>query len=121
MKYLKKYNESIVDNEYKLLVDIKDICQELIDDSNIRLLFDTRFDRTCNYILIRKENIDEYFEWDEIKDVCLRIKQYLGNRFLRFKYREFGLIKNDTKYSIINLDEETIIKGPIFSIGIEYL
>lgn len=71
MRHLKKYNES---KEELTLQDIRDICLELQDEG---------FKIEIEYYYVKISNPNKKFKYDEVKDVMLRLKDYLGEWYLR--------------------------------------
>jgi hypothetical protein len=119
LRYLKRYsiNESL-NLEEDIKQTIKDISQELLDDDYIRLAFGER----NKYAFLRTKDPEKCLNWDDIKDTCLRIKDYLGDRFIEFKWREHPSTRKDSDnlYNYTNLNEKTIIDRPIWAVAIEY-
>jgi hypothetical protein len=115
MKYLKTYES--LSSEEDMKQTIIDICQELLDDNYIRLAFGER----NGYTLLRTKYPDKWLNWEDIKDTCLRIKDYLGDNFIEFKWREHpSTRKDDNLYNYTDLNESTHIDKPIWAVAIEY-
>ena len=79
MKYLRKFNEGKYE-EY-LKDDIRQIFSDLTDDK-----CDITIGRigTTNYILLSNKNqITNYIRFSDIKEELLRLKDYLGDRWIR--------------------------------------
>ncbi len=76
MKHLRKYNESV---EEKSFEDIRDICQELVDDG-----FEIEYVKADKEILIRftKPHF-ERFLYSKVEETVLRLYDYLGDNILR--------------------------------------
>src|ERR1035437_509314 len=91
MKHLKRFNER---GTSEMLEDIRDICQELKDDGfyiNIFQLDNYILIKLDNYILISKRlftNHGSYlgnFDYKDVSEVIERLKDYLGDRFLKIE------------------------------------
>ncbi len=82
MKHLKKYNESI--EEKKSFEDIRDICLELEDDGFD--IFYAGFYTTGATCAIRIAKPSEKFLYTEVKEVLLRLKDYLGSNYDKIIY-----------------------------------
>jgi len=118
MKHLKRFNEA------KDLNTIKDICLELED---IGMLI--RFDQNWLYSKHKGSYLDfidflvpislhknKDIEWEDVKDCILRLKDYLGDRFVTFTYRLFS----SDYIREVGLNDHIIIDGPLQEIIIEY-
>ena len=115
MKYLKKYNESVISKDV-----IKDICLEL-EDLGMRVqlyacseklsINPEDYDCISIHCYINKYPI----EWENIKDTVLRLKNYLGDKFISFYY------ESGVRYiHVDNLDENTDINLIIGGFNIKY-
>ena len=140
MKYLEKFNwfrkkekEKEVDTPLKDIDEqvIKDICLELEDlglfityeDNMIIGLSGGKIDypfQTCNEV-----KFIGHIEWENMKDSILRLKEYLGNRYIKFWYRTYSnpnhrnALNWSERIKLVNIDENT--KIPIILIsGITY-
>ncbi len=72
MKHLRKYNESKEDISIE---DIKDICQELEDEG-----FSVRIIPGIDLIYINICLLSHlYFQYKDVKETVLRLKDYLGD------------------------------------------
>lgn len=116
MKYLKTYESLSLEEDIKQT--ITDICLELLDENYIRLAFGER----NRYAFLRTKDPDKWLNWEDIKDTCLRIKDYLGDSFIQFKWREHPITRKDSDnlYNYTNLTEKTHIDRPIWAVAIEY-
>ena len=84
MKHLEKFNWFKKNRKSKISQDIiDDICLELKDIGIMvtKVIYDGR-----GAIMIRRESGNVPMEWDEIKDTCLRLKDYLGKNYIDFSY-----------------------------------
>lgn len=116
MKYIKTY-ESLTKGED--MQNLKDILLE-VDDMG----FVTEVRNTINYINVTIKTIkigysQKSFDFDEVKDCTLRLKDYAGDRYYKFN------IKSETGGWITDviLSEDIVISYPIHevSIWIKYL
>lgn len=118
MRYIKKFESLDVDIEQNII----DICQELKDDFSIRITISgLGASSTKKCVVIRTTIWESPLEWHYIKDTCLRIKDYLGDKFIEFKYRvswTFG--QGEQAYQVINLDDDTSINSKMLSVAISY-
>ncbi len=93
MKHLKKYNE----NSDISKSDLQDICLEL-EDNGFEVEFKYRYG--LNHIKISKNN--KSFKYDEVKEVMLRLKEYLGDLY------EKTLVYQALDYYICDFDEVSL-------------
>jgi len=128
MKHLKRFNESA--NEE----DIKDILLELEDDGfyfyNTKDPLLNYVENDCINIVIKKVSNEPHdggyfgenkvFYWSDIKDVCLRLKDYLGDNFVDFGYATDYSSYYRRREENIPLDENTEIDGYLNNIYITY-
>ena len=82
MKYLKNYKiyESISDMEQ----DIKEICYDITDYGGFEIDM-VRDVPGRKYLQIFKPKYVD-FDFDEVKEVCLMVKNYLGDKYKMSKY-----------------------------------
>jgi len=113
MKYLRKYNESYINIE-----DIKDICLELTDLGIVISISSTDAYRNKNVIYFHNYNIHNGMKWNDVKDCLLRLKDYLGDKFIEFGYSS---VTNLYYNHITELNEYTYIKEPINSMFLRYI
>ena len=104
MKYLKKFNESINSEIQK---DLIEICYDITDDGKFEVILSEKDEE--GYIEIRKHNYVS-FDFNEIKEVCLRIKDYLGDNYEGF---------SDTGFEYKDLTDNLEIKN-IHIVYIDY-
>ena len=105
MKYLKKFNES-----KEIRQDITEICYDITDYGKFMIGF--QYNSRYDYIYIVQPiadivAYDGLFKFDDIKEVCLRIKEYLGDNYLSFQYRKNN---NEDKDAILNENTEILEK-----------
>lgn len=82
MKYLKPFLENS-NNEIDPQ-EIREICYELTDYGKFEIEMG-RSNYHYVYIIGRTR-----FEFDDVKDVCLRLKEYLGEKYIAFYYLQGG-------------------------------
>lgn len=118
MKYLRSYKLLFESNNTEL--DIKDICLELIDDGFNVKISDTEFNPYIFPVGGKGVIISCVYgkdkPWAVFKDVALRIKDYLGEKYLYFLYR----IEDSGYYQHSDLYEDIEINKNLSSIKIMY-
>lgn len=106
MKYIKLYETF---NKKEIDQTLKEICLELEDDGYkinfhiIRNLFDEEY----FYSIEIDARLNEYIRlliFSEIKEYLLRMKDYLGNNYIRFRYHTGEVWRN------IELNDNTDIE-----------
>lgn len=82
MKYLKRYNESVKNEE------ILDVCEEYlayvldnIKDSKLRINNNPIYDDVCSVSFFRSKPNHNRFSWDDIKDDFITLVDILNNKF----------------------------------------
>ena len=122
-------NESIESTEQ----DLKDILLEL-KDMGYRIIYEddvkgavTGEPGNVKAIVVRDVmRPSEWVElpWSELKEYALRIKDYLGDKYLSFMWRKVisdnGGTIGDNPYKTIELNEETEINDRVWSFVIKY-
>jgi len=97
MKYLRKFNEAVSPElTPKEMQDIEDILLEVKD---IRMFIhfseNSIYKNWLNqipYNFISCTDISSLsIKWKDIKDCVLRVKDYLGNKYVSFSYTNFGM------------------------------
>ena len=115
MKHLEKFNwfrKNEVSEE-----DIKDILLE-VEDLGMTTVFGSG--HNYNYLKVTTSEDEVYsVYWKDIKDCVLRLKSYLGGKFIYFAY------VNNFFYSTGNsirqkINDKTVIEEPIRSFEIKY-
>lgn len=110
-------------------LDLKDILLEL-EDIGYRVVSNAKVaspvDNGVKAIFVR-DNTDTSdvvgLPWSELKDYALRIKDYLGDKYLGFMWRPILINHQSTSnspYKTIELNEDTEIEGKIWSFAIKY-
>lgn len=119
MKYIKAY-ESLTKGED--IQNLKDILLEADD-----MGFVTEVRNTINYINVTIKTIkvgysQKSFDFDEVKDCVLRLKDYAGDRYHEFDIMIIGKV-GSPYWKILELSEDIVISYPIHevSIWIKYL
>ncbi len=79
MKHLKKYNES--KEEEIFTQDVRDICQELQDDGFYIATYVAESEDDKNNVEIY--NFHEPLKYDDVHEVILRLRDYLGDKYVR--------------------------------------
>lgn len=122
MNYLKTF-ESYDDESTKL--DILDILSELKDLGYKVDISDIYINRDMYSINIR-DNIrpSEWIQlpWNEIKEYLLRVKDYLGNRYLNFEYTGYTKRQSDDSGLLnkVELNNETQIDNYVYKYTIYF-
>jgi len=121
MKYLRKFNESVdTDNLEDILLELEDmgIGSSYVHESPGHQLSDLTYEKSWIRIsidLIKSYNNNIYINWDDVKDCILRIKNYLGDRFIDFRCTT----ANEWNLKI-ELNEDTIIPHDTSIMDIKY-
>lgn len=116
MKYLKLYEEMELANQMSqldiedILLEVKDIGYDVVVEENFK---HTIYDRNDGlyYIKIYK-NAEIPVNFDEIKDCVLRLKDYLGDRYIRcHTYSTNAMLDlvSRSNWQTIELNEDTTI------------
>jgi hypothetical protein len=60
--------------------------------------------------------------WSELKEYALRIKDYLGDKYLSFMWRDIGYnqVSKGNPYRTVELNENTEINDTVWSFVIKY-
>jgi len=116
MKYLKSINELIVNKTgyslpKKTINELRDICLEIEDLGYTTILHRFPFGDRRSFIMIKFNG--KHFDYD-LKECCLRLKDYLGENYLDFKYRWDKFSKE------IQLTENTELKNHVHSVIIGF-
>ena len=121
MKYIKKFNEKITfygdshninKESYEIVQTIDDILLELEDDGKFRI----SFNRINKMYFVQIRNINRVFNWNDVKEFIYRIKDYLGDRYIR------TIVKSPTtynKYVEVILNEKECI-DEVIGIAVEF-
>jgi hypothetical protein len=120
MKYLKKYKtfESVKEDLIDILSELEDVGYSVVVDQDA--YYDDLEVKAIIVRDIRRNN------WSELKDYALRVKDYLGDKYLNFAYRLSkanntpGPPSAKNYYTVVELNEDTEIDGTILSFIIKY-
>lgn len=110
MKYVKLYESFETDLE-DILLEITDLGYEYYID------YFTGESEHINALIIDNKKGETYIIFDEVKDCLLRLKDYLGNRFIDCTV--YNGVLSEWKYKSINLTEYSNFDF-LISIVIEY-
>ena len=130
----KRLNESIESTEQDLkdiLLELKDMGYRIIYEDDVKVLLDPTDERdvtgkpgNVKAIIVRdlmrpSDWID--LPWSELKEYALRIKDYLGDKYLSFQWRKVVNDKTgENPYKTIELNEMTEINDRVWSFVIKY-
>ena len=117
----------------EILLELKDLGYTITHDDAIRgpgydalNNLDNKSDSQLKSIWI-KDNIkpSDWVElpWSELKEYALRIKDYLGDKFISFQWRKilaFKTKKGTNPYKTVELNDETEIDDRVWSFVIMY-
>jgi len=121
MKHLRRFNESIDQEDLNdILLELRDMDFKVSGSKPLRPGA-TGFDPDHEYYRVSSITRDKSGNgtpWKDLKDCVLRIKNYIGDHFVRFYYKS----GEDTldRYKTIELNENTEIEGTIAVIIIMY-
>jgi hypothetical protein len=133
MKHIKTYGK-FTDVHYKVFesteLDLKDILLEL-KDMGYRVIYDDGYringePGNVKAIIVRDVmRPSDWIElpWSELKEYALRIKDYLGDKFVSFQWRKilaFKTKKGTNPYKTVELNDETEIDDRVWSFVIMY-
>lgn len=97
MKYIRLFEN--YDDTRETIVDI---CQELLDDDSIRIVFDDLGGNTdCVLFRSKKPYPKNHLELSSLIEYLLRIKDYLGNKYINIR----GRIEGTDKYIDIDFED----------------
>jgi hypothetical protein len=124
MKYLKKF-ESMTSTEQDLrdiLIELKDMGYRVLHSDDIML--DPTTEGRVEAIIVRDVmRPSDWIElpWSELKEYALRVKDYLGDKYLSFSWRKIlGDDPRTNPYKTVELNEDTEIDDRIWSFVIKY-
>ncbi len=118
MKHLKKYNES---REETLLQDIRDILLELEDNGFAVEIEDICFLREQPFAI--KISRNKSFRYSEVKDVLLRLKDYLTDMSFQMlaRYRDENIICKPGENSLIGIRFSDLEKVNLTKAELNYI
>ena len=126
LRYLKKYNllkESTEQDLKDILLELQDMGYRVIYEDDV-LYAVTGEPSDVKAIVVRdvmrpSEWVD--LPWSELKEYALRIKDYLGDKYLGFMWRKVVNDKNShNPYKTIELNDDTEINDRVWSFVIKY-
>jgi hypothetical protein len=123
-------NESVESTEQDLkdiLLELKDMGYRIIYEDDVKLRGSPGEPGNVKAIIVRDVmRPSDWIElpWSELKEYALRIKDYLGDKYLSFMWRKVisdnpGTL-GDNPYKTIELNEETEINDRVWSFVIKY-
>ena len=125
MKHIKTYKifESTELDLREILLELQDMGYRIIYEDDV-LYAVTGEPSDIKAIVVRdamkpSDWID--LPWSELKEYALRIKDYLGDKYLSFQWRKVVNDKTgENPYKTIELNEETEINDRVWSFVIKY-
>ena len=130
MKHLKTYKifESTKDDLRDILLELEDMGYKVThnDDVLYAVTGEPSKGPTTKAIWI-KDNISPShwvdLPWSELKEYALRIKDYLGDKYLSFMWRDtaYNKVPKENPYKTVELNEDTEIDGRVWSFVIKYI
>ena len=128
MKHLKTYKifESTKDDLRDILLELEDIGYKVIHNDDILYAYTGEPSKgpTTKAIWVKDhyENPSEFIglPWSELKEYALRIKDYLGDKYLTFMWRD-NQVPKENPYKTVELNEDTEIDGVVWSFVIKYI
>jgi hypothetical protein len=129
MRYLKTYKvfESTELDLREILLELQDMGYKVThnDDVLYSSTGETSKGVTTKAIWV-KDNISPSnwvdLPWSELKEYALRIKDYLGDKYLSFMWRDlaYNQVSKGNPYRTVELNEDTEINERIWSFAIKY-
>lgn len=130
MKYLKTYKifESTELDLREILLELQDMGYKVIHNDDVLLAYSGEPSKgpTTKAIWVKDhyENPSDFvgLPWSELKEYALRIKDYLGDKYLSFMWRDiaYNQAPRENPYRTVELSEETEINGIVWSFVIKY-
>ena len=131
MKHLKTYKifESTKDDLRDILLELEDIGYKVRHNDDILYAYTGEPSKgpTTKAIWVKDhyENPSEFIglPWSELKEYALRIKDYLGDKYLTFMWRDtaYNQVPKENPYKTVELNEDTEIDGIVWSFVIKYI
>ena len=123
LRYLKKYNllkESTEQDLKDILLELEDEGYRVIHNDDI-LLAVTGQPGNIKAIVVRNNTSNAVsLPWSELKEYALRIKDYLGDKYLDFAYRPIFAGEESKLYKKVELNEMTELDDNVWSFAIKY-
>jgi hypothetical protein len=122
MKHLKTYKvfESTELDLKDILLELKDMGYIITHNDDV-LLAVTGKPSNIKAIIVRDNTINRIeLPWSELKEYALRIKDYLGDKYLSFQWRKVIPETGNNPYKTIELNDHTQIDDTVWSFAIKY-
>lgn len=126
MRYLKSYKifESTKDDLMDILLELQDEGYRVMHNDDVMLAV-TGEPSNVKAIWVRDASNPSYskgLDWSELRDYALRIKDYLGDKYVNFSWRPIVSVpvNGDNPYRTVELNEDTEIDGKVWSFVIKY-
>ena len=121
MKHLKTYQlfESTEEDLKDILLELEDINYRVIHEDDV-MGAATGEPGDVKAIVVRNSVNNSCLPWSELKEYPLRIKEYLGDKYLNFMYKSIFAGEQSKLYKKIELNEMTEIDDDIWSFVIKY-
>jgi hypothetical protein len=130
MKHLKTYKifESTELDLRDILLELQDMGYKIVHNDDVLLAYTGEPSKgvTTKAIWIKDhyENPSKSvgLPWSELKEYALRIKDYLGDKYLSFMWRDIGYnqVSKGNPYRTVELNENTEINDTVWSFVIKY-
>ena len=130
-QYLKKYNllkESTKDDLKDILLELEDMGYKVTHNDDVLYAYTGEPSKgTTTKAIWIKDNISPShwvdLPWFELKEYALRIKDYLGDKYLSFMWRDtaYNKVPKENPYKTVELNEDTEIDGRVWSFVIKYI
>ena len=120
--FYESVNESTEEDLKDILLDLQDMGYRVIHNDDV-LLAVTGEPSNVKAIVVRDVmKPSEWVElpWSELKEYALRIKDYLGDKYLDFSYRSIFAGEESNLYKKVELNEMTEIDDRVWSFAIKY-
>jgi len=129
MKHLKTYKifESTKDDLTDILLELEDMGYKVVYNDDVLLAYTGEESKgpTTKAIWI-KDNMSPSdwvdLPWHELREYALRIKDYLGDKYLCFMWRDtaYNQVPKENPYKTVELNEDTEIDGRVWSFVIKF-
>jgi len=124
MKHIKAYKvfESTELDLREILLELQDMGYRVTHNDDV-LLAVTGEPSNIKAIIVR-DNTHPFdwieLPWSELKEYALRIKDYLGDKFVSFQWRKIIGGMGENPYKTIELNDDTQIDDRVWSFAIKY-
>ena len=134
MRYLKTYKifESTELDLREILLELQDIGYKVVYNDDVLLAYTGEESKgpTTKAIWIKafdgnpmskSDSVD--LPWHELREYALRIKDYLGDKYLCFMWRDtaYNKVPLENPYKTVELNEDTEIDGRVWSFVIKFI